>query len=67
MRVHVPRGGWLRRTDDRDDIPPNYPVLAYGLDDGILIICKDGQHKVASKEETFPASNWEVWVEIESV
>ena len=65
LDVDVPRGGWLRRTDERDDVP-RYGVLAYGLDDGVLLIWSDGSHTLEPRDKTFPASNWKVWSEIES-
>ncbi len=64
--IAVPRGRWLRRKDERDDLP-SYSVLAYGLDDAVLVIWSDGTHSISPADKVFPASNWELWREIESI
>ncbi len=64
--IPVPEGRWLRRKDERDDLT-KYTVLAFGLDDGVLLIWSDGSHTLEPKGKMMPASNWELWSEIESV
>ena len=65
LTITVPTGCWLRRVDNRDDTAC-YPILAFGLEDGVLVIWSDGTHRLEGKNEIFPASNWEVWSELGS-
>lgn len=62
MKIAVPTGKWVRRTDERPDV--NVPVLAYGLGERVLVVWSDGSHTTEPAEWTVPASNWEVWEEV---
>lgn len=46
--------------DNREDLK-SYPVLAYGLDDGVLLIWNDGSHTLEPEGKVLPKSNWIVW------
>lgn len=60
--IGVSEGRWLRRLDNRtmtNGAP--VPILAYGLDQSVLIVYDDGSHEVVDHNARFPSSNWEVW------
>lgn len=59
----VPKGRWLRRTDDRKD--RTVPILAYGMESGVFVIWSDGTHSLKPAETTFPTANWTLWEEVE--
>jgi hypothetical protein len=58
----VPRGRWLRRTDDRKDV--NVPILAYGMESCVFLIWSDGSHSLKPLDTVFPTTNWTLWEEV---
>ena len=61
--ITAPLGRWLKRTDERPNMKT--PIMAYGMENCVLVIWSDGSHTTRPTTSLFPASNWKIWEEVE--